>query len=89
MKGARCRQMSIGGCELQAGVLPALKGVRTTKTWGGTVSLTHDWLHHLEQRIRGCFMRPAAGAPDMRLGARHRETLADLALGRQTDSTKL
>jgi glycine/D-amino acid oxidase-like deaminating enzyme len=69
---------------------PALKGLQTTQTWGGPISTTLDFIPHVgemaDSRVAygvGCW---GHGMP---LGARNGRTLAELALGRRTESTQM
>lgn len=69
---------------------PALRGLRATQTWGGAISATADFIPHVgvsrDPRILyacGCW---GHGVP---LGMRNGDTLADLALDRESDATRL
>lgn len=72
-----------------AAFFPSLAGVRTTQSWGGPISTTRDYIPHVgvldDARIsyaNGCW---GHGMP---LGAYNGRTLADLALGLQTERTQ-
>ncbi|UVM70483.1 NAD(P)/FAD-dependent oxidoreductase [Pseudomonas alvandae] len=72
-----------------AAFFPNLAGVPTTQSWGGPISVTRDYIPHIgvlsDPRIsyaNGCW---GHGMP---LGARNGQTLADLALDRQSADTQ-
>lgn len=78
-----------GSAHLQS-FFPALQGIRTTQTWSGAISATADFIPHVgvssDPRILyacGCW---GHGVP---LGMRNGSTLADLALGMDSDSARL
>lgn len=76
------------GPSLLASFFPALSGVRTSRSWGGPISATADFIPQVgvtsDPRIAyavGCW---GHGMP---IGARNGRTLAELSLDRRTEST--
>ncbi len=72
-----------------AAFFPALKDVRTAQTWGGPISITPDFIPHLGETddprilyVCGCWGNGVAP------GVQHGLTLAELALGRQTENAQ-
>jgi glycine/D-amino acid oxidase-like deaminating enzyme len=77
------------GPGLLASFFPALREVRTSRTWGGPISATADFIPQVgvtgDPRIAyavGCW---GHGMP---IGARNGRTLAELSLERRTESTE-
>jgi glycine/D-amino acid oxidase-like deaminating enzyme len=69
---------------------PRLKEVRVAQTWGGPISITADQIPHVGAtkdprvfHVCGCW------GHGMVLGTHHGRTLAELALGLQTESTEM